>query len=86
MLVIRPCHIREAREYVKEHHRHNIPPVGGKFAVACYDGERLCGVAICGIYCAGSFWKNPDGTCDHFEDYAEHRKRLRAERKKGGEV
>ena len=48
MLEIRPCHIREAREYVKEHHRHNIPPVGGKFAVACYDGERLCGVAICG--------------------------------------
>ena len=23
-------------------------PVGGKFAVACYDGDRLCGVAICG--------------------------------------
>ena len=48
MLEIRPCHIREAQSYVKEHHRHNIPPVGGKFAVACYDGERLCGVAICG--------------------------------------
>lgn len=48
MLQIRPCHIREAREYVKEYHRHNIPPVGGKFAVACYDGDRLCGVAICG--------------------------------------
>lgn len=40
---------------------------------------------ICGIYCVGEFWKNPDGTCDHFEDCAEHRKRLRAERKKGGE-
>ena len=25
MLGIRPCHIREARDYVKEHHRHNIP-------------------------------------------------------------
>lgn len=48
MLEIRPCHLREAKEYVKEHHRHNIPPVGGKFAVACYDGDRLCGVAICG--------------------------------------
>ena len=22
---------------------------------------------ICGIYCAGSFRKKPDGTCDHFE-------------------
>lgn len=40
---------------------------------------------ICGIYCAGSYWKHPDGTCDHFKDYAEHRKMLRAERKKGGE-
>lgn len=48
MLEIRPCHLKEAKEYVKEHHRHNIPPVGGKFAVACYDGDRLCGVAICG--------------------------------------
>lgn len=48
MLKIRPCHIKEARDYVKEHHRHSIPPVGGKFAVACYDGDRLCGVAIAG--------------------------------------
>ena len=48
MLEIRPCHIRDAREYVREHHRHNIPPVGGKFAVSCYEGERLCGVAVCG--------------------------------------
>lgn len=48
MLEIRPCHLKAAKEYVKEHHRHNIPPVGGKFAVACYDGDRLCGVAICG--------------------------------------
>ena len=30
---------------------------------------------ICGIYCAGAFWKKPDGTCDHFEDYKEHRKK-----------
>ena len=30
------------------YHRHSIPPVGGKFAVACYDGDNLCGVAICG--------------------------------------
>ena len=47
-LKIKPCHLRAAREYVGRHHRHNIPPVGGKFAVACYDGDNLCGVAICG--------------------------------------
>ena len=30
---------------------------------------------ICGIYCAGAFWKKQDGTCDHFEDYEERRKK-----------
>lgn len=48
MLEIKPIHLRPAREYVKEHHRHNIPPVGGKFAISCYEDGRLCGVAICG--------------------------------------
>lgn len=47
-LKIKPCHLRAAREYASQHHRHSIPPVGGKFAVACYDGDVLCGVAICG--------------------------------------
>ena len=47
-LKIKPCHLRAAKEYVGQYHRHSIPPVGGKFAVACYDGEALCGVAICG--------------------------------------
>lgn len=48
MLEIRPTHLKSACDYVKEHHRHNIPPVGGKFAVSCFEDERLCGVAICG--------------------------------------
>lgn len=48
MLEIRPIHLKPAKEYVRQYHRHNIPPVGGKFAVACYDDGRLCGVAICG--------------------------------------
>ena len=46
--MIKPIHLKDAGEFVKQWHRHNIPPVGGKFAVACYDGKRLCGVAICG--------------------------------------
>lgn len=48
MLTIKPIHLSPAREYVKQYHRHNIPPVGGKFAVAVQDDGRLCGVAICG--------------------------------------
>lgn len=47
-LEIKPIHIKSACEYVKQYHRHNIPPVGGKFAVSCCEGDRLCGVAICG--------------------------------------
>lgn len=47
-LEIKPIHLKTAREFVGQFHRHNIPPVGGKFAIACYDGDRLCGVAICG--------------------------------------
>jgi hypothetical protein len=48
MLRIKPIHLKSANEYVKKYHRHNLPTVGGKFAVACYDNDKLCGVAICG--------------------------------------
>lgn len=48
MLEIRPTTLREANAYVAQHHRHNRPVTGHKWSVACYDGERLCGVAICG--------------------------------------
>lgn len=47
-LDIRPIHIKYANEFVKQYHRHSIPTVGGKFAVSCYENNRLCGVAICG--------------------------------------
>lgn len=48
VLTIKPIHLKSACEFIKQYHRHNIPPVGGKFAIACYDNARLCGVAICG--------------------------------------
>lgn len=48
MLEIRPCDFATAKEFVGEHHRHNKPPAGHKFSIACYDGERLCGVAMVG--------------------------------------
>ena len=48
MLLIKPIHLKQANVFVKNYHRHNIPCVGGKFAISCYDEERLCGVAICG--------------------------------------
>lgn len=45
---IRPITFREASNYIKEHHRHHGPTVGCQFCVGLYDGERLCGVAVCG--------------------------------------
>ena len=45
---VRPITLRQANAYVAEHHRHNIPTTGHKWSIACYDGDRLCGVAICG--------------------------------------
>lgn len=48
MLKIKPIHLKQANEYVKKYHRHNIPTVGGKFAISCYNGLEICGVAICG--------------------------------------
>ena len=47
-LHIRPCDLKTAQRFVAEHHRHNGAPVGHKFSIACYEGDRLCGVAICG--------------------------------------
>lgn len=48
MLKILPLDFQTASEFVKENHRHNKPPVGHKFSIACYDGDRLCGVAMVG--------------------------------------
>lgn len=48
MLELRPISFREAADFVNANHRHNRAPVGHKFSIACYDGERLCGVAMVG--------------------------------------
>lgn len=48
MLKIRPCSLKVANEYVKEFHRHHKPTAGHKFSIACYDDDKLVGVAICG--------------------------------------
>jgi hypothetical protein len=44
-----PLHLKEANRFVADHHRHNLPTVGGKFAVGVVDDEgKLVGVAIAG--------------------------------------
>ena len=47
-MTVRPITLRDANAYISRYHRHNGPTNGHKWSIACYDGERLCGVAICG--------------------------------------
>lgn len=48
-LFLVPITIQDAREFVRQHHRHHRPPVSGLFAVACADSPtRINGVAIVG--------------------------------------
>lgn len=48
-LHIVPCSIGDAKSFVKQHHRHHIPPVSGLFAVAVADDAGIVrGVAIVG--------------------------------------
>jgi hypothetical protein len=46
MLILRPITLREANAFVAEHHSHHSPARGCKFAIACVDAGRLCGVVI----------------------------------------
>lgn len=47
-LKLRPISLREANAFVDERHRHHGSKQGHKFSIACYDGEKLVGVAIVG--------------------------------------
>ena len=43
-----PISLKQANEFVSNHHRHNKPVAGHKFSIGLFDDERLIGVAICG--------------------------------------
>lgn len=53
-MTLRPIHLKAAREFVAEVHRHHDAPQGGKFALAAWHAnlsaplEQLVGVAIIG--------------------------------------
>lgn len=48
MLTIKPISLKDANAYIIENHRHHDKVQGHKFSEACYDGDRLCGVAVVG--------------------------------------
>lgn len=47
-LILQPLTLAEAHAFVREHHRHHGPSVGGKFAIGVNDGERVVGVVVVG--------------------------------------
>ena len=47
-LKIIPITIKTANEFVKNHHRHSKPTVGGRFAIAATFDDQIVGVAIVG--------------------------------------
>lgn len=48
MLWVSHIELKEANAYVTVHHRHHKAVRGHRFSLACYEGERLCGIAIVG--------------------------------------
>lgn len=47
-LILSPSSLVEANAFVRLHHGHHPPVQGYKFAIACRDGDRLCGVVVVG--------------------------------------
>lgn len=47
-LKVRPIDLVSANAYVISHHRHNGKVLVHRFSISVYDGDRICGVAICG--------------------------------------
>lgn len=43
-----PIGLREANQYIKDHHRHHPPVTGYKFAIGCKNGENVAGIVIAG--------------------------------------
>jgi len=47
-LFLLPCDFDEACAFVRQYHRHHLPPVGHKFSLSASDGEKIVGVSIIG--------------------------------------
>ena len=45
---IRPITLRQASDFINNHHRHHKATVGHKFSVGLFDGEKMVGCAVCG--------------------------------------
>jgi hypothetical protein len=48
MIVIKPCELRDANEFIAKHHRHHKPVVGHRFSLGAWKDEQLVGVVTVG--------------------------------------
>jgi hypothetical protein len=48
MLTLVPITQKEAKMFVRQHHRHHRPPVGSIYQIGCGDGEKIVAVVIAG--------------------------------------
>ena len=48
VLTIGHVELKTANAYVAQFHRHHRPVCGHRYSLGCYEGGRLCGVAIVG--------------------------------------
>ena len=47
-LELQPVHRDDAREFIRRHHSHHLPPIGYKFAIGVDDGQQRRGVSTVG--------------------------------------
>lgn len=45
---LRPVTLRDARRFIGDHHRHNLPPRGWLFGVAVWEDGAMVGVGVAG--------------------------------------
>jgi hypothetical protein len=48
MLMLQPITFAEAATFIRQHHRHHLPPQGWKFGVAVNNGTSIVGVVTVG--------------------------------------
>ena len=47
-MIVQPIDFDEACQFVRQHHRHHLPPQGWKFGIAVNDGVHVVGVVTVG--------------------------------------
>ena len=45
---IKPCELKEAKEFIRKYHRHHKPPQGHRFSLKLVDAQKTIGVIVAG--------------------------------------